>query len=65
MAPRKKNDEAPPAPEGQAFADLMQQIHNARHLGGTAWVAGNYAEPGVRVQYASRPVLSATNERQA
>ncbi|GAA3395373.1 EAL domain-containing protein [Cryptosporangium minutisporangium] len=44
---------------------LAELMRYARQLGGTAWVAANYADPGVRVQYASRPVLSATHERQA
>ncbi|TQS40709.1 EAL domain-containing protein [Cryptosporangium phraense] len=43
----------------ERLAELMRHAHA---LGGTAWVAATHGEPGVRVQYASRPVLSASSD---
>ncbi|WP_035858435.1 EAL domain-containing protein [Cryptosporangium arvum] len=44
------------------LAELMRHAHQ---LGGTAWTAGSAAEPGIRVPYASRPVLTGTGPGQA
>lgn len=44
------------------LAELMRHAHQ---LGGTAWTAASAAEPGIRVQYASRPVLTGTDRSQA
>lgn len=44
------------------LAELMRSAHR---LGGTAWTAASVAEPGVRVRYASRPVLTGTDRSQA